>query len=86
MDKNSDGFLDLEEIADWVEPEGFIQAKSEVVYLMQLLDSDDSKDVSEEEVLVQPKVFLTSQVTHYGQIYTVSSLRRKVFQFPISSA
>ena len=80
---NRDGSLDLEEIAEWVHPAGFVQAKSEVVFLMQLLDSDKSKDLSPEEIFEEPKAFLSSQVTHYGQVYTVANLRRKVFQFPI---
>jgi len=82
LDANSDGNLDLEEITDWVDPVGFVQAKSEVVYLMQLMDSDNSLDLSPEEIMSQPQAFLASQVTQYGQIYSGQELRRKVFQFP----
>ena len=85
LDSNRDGSLDLEEIAEWVHPTGFVQAKSEVVFLMQLLDSDNSTDLSPEEILKKPEAFLSSQITHYGEVYTVADLRRKIFQFPISS-
>ena len=74
MDVNRDGYLDLEEIAEWVEPEGFIQAKSEVVYLMQILDTDTSLNLSLREILEEPSVFLNSQVTHYGYIYSLRNL------------
>ena len=43
LDVDKDGYLTLDELAEWVEPEGFVQIKSEVVYLMHNLDKDGSK-------------------------------------------
>ena len=85
LDADGDGSLDLEEMAEWVRPVGFVQAKSEVVYLMQLLDSDQSMDLSPEEIFDEPEAFLSSQVTQYGQVYKLANLRRKIFQFPTTS-
>jgi len=85
LDTNSDGWLDLEEMAEYVEPTGFVQAKSEVVYLFQLLDEDRSLDISPKEIMNRPQAFLSSQVTQYGRIYSQHGLRRKVFQFPLST-
>ena len=44
-----------------VRPE-FFQAKSEVVYLFQLLDEDRSLDISPKEIMNRPQAFLSSQV------------------------
>ena len=44
-----------------VRPE-FYQAKSEVVYLFQLLDEDRSLDISPKEIMNRPQAFLSSQV------------------------
>lgn len=84
LDVNLDGFLDLDEISAWVEPEGFVQIKSEVVYLMQKLDKDGDKHLNLREIMKDPEIFLTSQVTHYGHIYTMQKLREKVFLLPPS--
>ena len=85
LDVDGDGSLDLEEMAEWVRPVGFVQAKSEVVYLMQLLDSDQSMDLSPEEIFDEPEAFLSSQVTQYGQVYKRLIAGRKIFQFPTTS-
>ena len=80
LDADRNGFLDVEEIVPWVEPAGFIQAKSEVVYLMEVLDQDDDKILTRKEIMVNPKVFLASQVTYFGQIYKLKNMREEVFQ------
>jgi len=49
-------------MAEYVEPTGFVQAKSEVVYLFQLLDEDRSLDISPKEIMNRPQAFLSSQV------------------------
>ena len=64
----------------WVQPEGFVQAKSEVIYLMELLDKDRDKLLTRKEIMTDPKVFLASQATYFGQIYKVQNLRDEVFQ------
>ena len=79
LDADKNGFVDVEEIARWVKPEGFVQAKSEVVHLMERLDKDDSKDLSKDEISQDPKLFLDSQVSYYGYVYSLRHLRAKVF-------
>lgn len=80
LDNDNNGYLDLEEISQWVAPKGFIRAKSEVVYLLERLDADKSKDLSFPEILNNTDLFLTSQVTYFGQIYNLKLLREKVFR------
>ena len=80
LDLDKDGYLDLEEIAEWVKPTGFVQAKSEVVYLMQLLDFNKDKVLTREEVLTDPTPFMNSQMTFFNQIYKLENLRAEVFQ------
>lgn len=82
LDADGNGFLDLEELVQWVEPTGFVQAKSEVIYLLQHLDSDGSKNLTLTEVQSDPETFLTSQVTFFGQIYSLQNLRQEIFRFP----
>ena len=55
LDSDGNGFLDVEELSAWVEPEGFVQAKSEVVYLMETRDKDGDKMLSKDEVLKEVK-------------------------------
>ena len=70
------------ELAEWVEPSGFVQIKSEVIYLMDILDEDRDKVLTKEEIMkISPKTFLSSQVTFFGQIYTLANLREEIFQF-----
>ena len=57
----------------------FLQAKSEVVYLMEQLDTDKSKDLSENEIMKEPELFLKSQVSFFGEMYKDADLRKKIF-------
>ncbi len=58
LDRDGSGFLDVRELAEWVEPTGFVQAKSEVVFLMQRLDADGDKAITRREILGDAGVFL----------------------------
>jgi hypothetical protein len=80
LDFDQNGFLDLEEIANWIAPDGFVRAKSEVIYLIERLDVDKSKDLTPEEILKNQDLFLTSQVTFFGQIYQLKDLRSQIFE------
>lgn len=81
LDYDKNGHLDLEEISLWLDPKGFIRAKSEVVYLLERMDLDKSKDLSLPEILNNTDLFLASQITYFGQIYQLKNLREKVFRF-----
>ena len=79
---DQDGFLDLEEIAQWISPKGFIQAYSEVVYLIEKLDSDQSKDLDLSEIINQTDIFYNSQMTYFGKIFSVKNLKQTIFHIP----
>lgn len=81
LDRDQNGYLTLDEIAIWVKPDGFIPAKSEVIYLMEKLDNDRNKQLSKEEVLIHPNIFINSQVTFFEDIYRSENLRSQVFRY-----
>lgn len=78
LDVDQNEFLDVEEIAQWVEPEGLVRAKSETVFIMEALDENNDKILTKEEILVNPKPFLNSQATFFGQMYKLKNLRQEV--------
>ena len=80
LDRDKNEFLDLEEIAEWIAPQGFVQAKSEVIYLIHTIDNDNSKDLSLPEIMNHTDVFLSSQITYFGKIYSKDDFRKIVFQ------
>ena len=57
------------------------QGKSEVVYLMDHLDDNKSKDLDRKEILKSPDIFLASQLSYNGQLYIDHEFRKKVFVF-----
>ena len=82
LDADKNRFVDVEELSPWVDPKGYDQAKSEVIYLMELLDKDGNKLLAPEEALGDSgRLFLTSQVTYYGEMYKLDMLRDEIFQY-----
>jgi len=79
LDVDGDGYLDKKELIKWVEPEGFQGGKSEVVHLMDNLDIDESKDITNLEIMKNSELFLQSQVSYNGQLYKDKEFRKKVF-------
>ncbi|QQP57835.1 Calumeninlike, partial [Caligus rogercresseyi] len=71
LDTNHDGYLNSYEITPWVNPEGFVAVKSEVIHLIEALDSDRNKVISLREIQRNPSLFLGSQITSFGQIYSL---------------
>ena len=55
------------------------QEKSEVVYLMDNLDEDESKDLEAKEIMKDVDLFLQSQVSYNGRVFNDPMLRKKVF-------
>ena len=53
--------------------------KSEVIYLLEHLDLDRSKDLSMPEILNGSETFLASQMTYFGKIYGKAQVRESVF-------
>ncbi|TRY61463.1 hypothetical protein TCAL_01775 [Tigriopus californicus] len=81
LDVDRNGYLDVDELAPWVDPLGFVQAKTEVIYLMESLDSDRNKELTAAEALGNIELFLSSQASYYGDIYKLENLRNEVFRY-----
>jgi len=79
LDTDHDGKLDLEELSIWIDPKDFVPVKSEVIYLLEHLDLDRSKDLSMPEILNGSETFLASQMTYFGKIYGKAQVRESVF-------
>ncbi len=63
--------MDVAGLAAWVKPAGFVEAKSEVVFLMKELDSDGDKVLSAEEIMEGDggRLFLEeSRATYVGKV------------------
>lgn len=65
-DKNTDGFMDRDEIRDWIVPADYDHSEAEAVHL--LTESDDDKDgnLSKDEILENYDLFVSSQATDFG--------------------
>jgi len=72
-DTNKDGSLDLAEVKNWLMPTEYNHIKAEASHLM--LECDDDKDghLTFDEVLDKYDVFLTSQVTNWGEALSYHS-------------
>ena len=82
LDTDGNGYLNVDEISEWVEPNGFVAAKSEVVYLMDNLDTNRNKMLNYTEILSDDnQVFLKSQVTFYGGIFRNENIRSQIFYY-----
>ncbi|VDD81956.1 unnamed protein product [Mesocestoides corti] len=66
-DKNKDGFLDREEIRDWLFPAEYDHIESEVKHLMSETDDNLDGKLSKDEILTHYKEFLGSRVTDFGR-------------------
>ena len=49
-------------------------------YLISILDTDNSKDLNIAEIRNQTNIFLKSQMTYFGRIYSDKHLREVVFR------
>ncbi|XP_066492075.1 reticulocalbin-2 [Tiliqua scincoides] len=66
-DKNKDGQLDSKELLSWVVPNNEGIAQEEAVHLIEEMDSDGNKKLSEAEILENQDLFLNSEATDYGR-------------------
>ncbi|XP_064634603.1 calumenin-like isoform X2 [Lineus longissimus] len=69
-DKNKDGKLDNDEVADWIIPPDYDQADAEAKHL--IYESDENKDgvLTKEEILNKHDLFVGSQATDFGEALT----------------
>ena len=73
-----DAFIKSLEQLIWTKINLF-SVKSEVIYLLEHLDLDRSKDLSMPEILNGSETFLASQMTYFGKIYGKAQVRESVF-------
>ena len=69
-DKNHDGFLDRDEIRDWIVPTNYDHAQAEARHLIHEADSDSNGVLSHKEILDNYDVFVGSQATDFGDALT----------------
>lgn len=66
-DKNGDGFLDNEEVKNWIIPADFDHAEAEARHLIYEADSDADHVLTKDEVLEKYDIFVGSQATDFGE-------------------
>ncbi|XP_067390881.1 reticulocalbin-2 isoform X3 [Emydura macquarii macquarii] len=66
-DKDNDGNLNPQELLTWVVPNNQGIAQEEALHLIEEMDLNDDKKLSEAEILENQDLFLTSEATDYGR-------------------
>ncbi|XP_034640661.1 reticulocalbin-2 isoform X2 [Trachemys scripta elegans] len=66
-DKDNDGKLNPQELLTWVVPNNQGIAQEEALHLIEEMDLNDDKKLSEAEILENQDLFLTSEATDYGR-------------------
>lgn len=66
-DKDGDGFMDNEEIRNWILPPDFDHAEAESRHLIYEADGDADEQLTKEEILNKYDLFVGSQATDFGE-------------------
>lgn len=66
-DKNKDGFMDHDEVKDWIIPADFDHAEAESRHLIYEADSDADEKLTKNEILEKYDLFVGSQATDFGE-------------------
>lgn len=66
-DKDQDGFMNNEEVKDWIIPPDFDHAEAEARHLIYEGDSDADEKLTKEEILDKYDLFVGSQATDFGE-------------------
>nr|CAD7430933.1 unnamed protein product [Timema monikensis] len=66
-DKDGDGFMDQEEVKNWIIPPDFDHALAESRHLIYESDSDADQKLTKEEILNKYDLFVGSQATDFGE-------------------
>lgn len=69
-DKNGDGFLDRNEIREWIVPANYDHADAEAKHLIYEADTNKDGILSHDEILDNYDVFVGSQATDFGDALT----------------
>lgn len=66
-DKDQDGYMNYEEVKDWIIPADFDHAEAEARHLIYEADSDADEKLTKSEVLDKYDLFVGSQATDFGE-------------------
>jgi Ca2+-binding EF-hand superfamily protein len=66
-DKDGDGFLNPEEVKEWIIPQDFDHAEAESRHLIYESDADADEKLTKDEILSKYDVFVGSQATDFGE-------------------
>ncbi|KDR16997.1 calumenin [Zootermopsis nevadensis] len=66
-DKDGDGFMDKEEVKNWIIPPDFDHSEAEALHLIYESDVDADHKLSKEEILAKYDLFVGSQATDFGE-------------------
>ncbi|KAJ8974657.1 hypothetical protein NQ317_018876 [Molorchus minor] len=69
-DKDGDGFMDEEEVKNWILPQDFDHAEAEARHLIYEADSDADEQLTKDEILKKYDLFVGSQATDFGEALT----------------
>lgn len=68
-DKNKDGYMDEEEVKDWILPPDYDHVSSEAKHLVSESDTNGDGKISKEEMVDKYDLFVGSQATDFGEIF-----------------
>ncbi|CAG2112217.1 unnamed protein product [Medioppia subpectinata] len=66
-DKNKDGFMDREEIREWIIPPDYDHSEAEAKHLIREADTNQDSKLTKAEILESYDVFVGSQATDFGE-------------------
>ncbi|XP_023933064.1 calumenin-A-like [Lingula anatina] len=69
-DKNKDGYMDKDEVKDWIIPPDYDHSEAEAKHLIHESDRDKDGQLTKEEILDKYDLFVGSQATDFGEALT----------------
>lgn len=66
-DNDGDGFMDTEEVKNWIMPSDFDHAEAEARHLIYEADADADHQLTKDEILNKYDLFVGSQATDFGE-------------------
>ncbi|KFM77593.1 Calumenin-A, partial [Stegodyphus mimosarum] len=69
-DKNNDGFMDKDEVKEWILPSDYDHSEAEAKHLIFEADDNKDKKLTKEEILNNYDLFVGSQATDFGEALT----------------
>ena len=69
-DHDNDGYLDRDEVKEWITPSDFDHAEAEAKHLIFEADQDNNEQLSKKEILEKYDIFVGSQATDFGEALT----------------